>query len=167
MLWLILLVAVFLLLVVFPLVLDNHVAFDAEVIAMPASLICTVLSVLLIIVSVIVSFGVLSNNEMLQKLDDDIVVLQKRYDNQKLIVNDIVDKYPLEERMLKSFNPVILLALPEIKSDVVISEQLKLLLSIQDDIYQCELDKNKIRKGLRVCSNRWIVPTLVKPRLDD
>jgi hypothetical protein len=105
-------------------------------------------------------------NEENQRIDADIVVLQDRYNSQKVVIENAIAKYPLEQDVLKSFNPAILLSLPEIKSDTVISKQLELLLTIQDDIYTRQLRKNEVNMNLRVYSHRWFVPTLVKPRVD-
>ena len=47
-------------------------------------------------------------------------------------------------------DPKILLKLPEIKSDTFLIENLKIYLSIQDDIYNKKIERNGVEKWINI-----------------
>ena len=114
----------------------------------------------------IFTYNCLKANEEVQRLKEDISILEERFAEQKVFIMASIQKYPLEEDLLKNFNPNILLNLPEIKSDKVIMESMTLVLKIQDDIYQKKMDINKANKKLRIYSHRWFIPTIIKPKIN-
>jgi hypothetical protein len=125
-----------------------------------------ILLALFMVITVGLTCQTLELNEENQRIGVDVIVLQDRYEAQKVVIENAIVKFPLEQDVLKSFNPTILLSLPEIKSDTVISKQLELLLTIQDDIYTRRLRRNEVNMTLRVYAHRWFVPTLVKPKIE-
>jgi len=124
-----------------------------------------ILFTLIILIATLDStFTCISNNEEIQRLEDDIKVLDEKYDKQKSFIMSSLEKYPLEENLLKAFNPTILLKLPEIKSDIFLMKNIENVLAIQDHIYAKKISKNAVQKELRIYRNyRLYYPTLVKP----
>lgn len=95
----------------------------------------------------------------------DIAVLQERYMAQEATVLAQVKRYPLEEGLLRDLKPGVLLSLPQIKSDAVISDMLTKLLSIQDDLYNKRLELNKVRRDVLLYRKWFFIPTLYRPTL--
>jgi hypothetical protein len=128
-------------------------------------LVATVItSAIVFIVSLIVSGIVISHKADLARIDKDITVAQERSSEIEAVILSYVEKYPLEEKLLKSFNPVVLLSLPNIKSDEFLRNQINLAVQLRDMKYQLELEKNKIEKNLDFHSNRWFSPTFASPK---
>ena len=101
------------------------------------------------------------------KIQQDIKVLEERYGEQKEFVLASVAKYPLEEGLLKSFDPTILFTVPEIKSDKVVVESINTILSIQDVLYNKKMEANEVNKYLRIYRNYWIfIPTVIRPEIE-
>ena len=109
---------------------------------------------------------VIEYKTQLVRLDKDKVVLEERFDTQIKIIESYVNKYPLEENIYQdlSKNLAVLLAVPQIKSDVLITASLTKALEIQDDLYQVDLKKNDVERKLDFHSYRLWSGTLVDPK---
>ena len=115
------------------------------------------------IASACASGVVITYHTKLIEMERDIVVLEIRYSEQAELVRDLASQYPIEEKLLKSFDPSILLKLPEIKSDTFLIEQIKILSGYKDRILRRKLMANGYQQDLDWHKHRWISFTLVTP----
>lgn len=130
-------------------------------------LIVTLVVVLLTLaVSFFVTGTVISYKTELIRVSRDIIIAEERFEGIKKTILSYADKYPAEADLLKSFNPVVLLRLPEIKSDVFLVSQIQLAVEYQDSIYELKMDGNSYKESLDFHSYRWFSPTLVNPSYD-
>ena len=121
----------------------------------------------LIIITIIVT-GIQTSIVFAYKLDilkikKDIKVAQEQYETQSAIIKDIVKEYPMEENLLKNFNPEILLTLPEIKSNELIASQIKIALQYKNNIYEYKYRVNRIERDLDFHKNKFFSFSLISP----
>ena len=104
-------------------------------------------------------------DSILERNRKNIVVYEEKYENIKNLVVERVSSYPLEEKLIKSFNPTILLSLPEIKSDKIVISIIEQLISIQNDIYKIRINSNGIQmyKDI-VIRYKWYIPAFIYPK---
>jgi len=128
------------------------------------SLLVTVTGIILFITASFATIGNITINPSLERNEKNIVVYEEKYENIKNLVVERISSYPLEEKLIKSFNPKILLSLPEIKSDKIVISMIEQLISIQNDIYKIKIDSNEIqmRKDI-VIRYKWLIPAFVYP----
>lgn len=118
----------------------------------------------LFIATIVSSCDCVDYNETFTKLQDDLIILQKRYVNQKELIISYSAKYPIEKELFESLNPKILLSVPEIKSDNLLVANIDKLLKIEDAIYDKELEINGIKKNIRIFRKyRFFIPTIFAP----
>ena len=109
---------------------------------------------------------VIDYKTQLVKLDKDKVVLEERFDAQIKLIENYIEKYPLEENIYQdlSKNLTVLLTVPQIKSDTLIMGCLTKALEIQDDLYKVDFEKNEVERKLDFHSYRLWSGTLVDPK---
>jgi hypothetical protein len=115
----------------------------------------------------ITSCVILDYQTDLIRVDRDLIVVNERFTSIQKTIESYARKYPIEEPLLRSFNPEILLALPEIKSDSFLLSQINLAVNYQDEIFKLQLEKNKIKQALDWHKNRAVSPTLIYPGYKD
>ncbi len=105
--------------------------------------------------------SVLHYQTSLVMVDKDITFLEEKYERQVAAVREVIKTYPLEEALLKSFNPKILLKLPEIKSNGVLIAHLNVINYCLDNIYKHKLRKTGYQRKLDWYSHRWLTTSLI------
>lgn len=120
-----------------------------------------------LIVSLVVSGIVISEKEDVIRIERDITVAEERFEGISKTILYYVGKYPAEGEVLKSFNPSVLLELPEIKSDSFLTSQINLAVKYQDEIYNLKTTLNMTKKNLGFHSYRWFSPTLASPKYSE
>jgi len=106
----------------------------------------TLLIVFIIIFGIfatVVSYRNISLKTTLVRISRDIEVSTQRFEAISSTLVEYAKEYPLEEELLKNFNPIILLKLPEIKSDEIVIEQINLAIEYQDKIFELQLLENE------------------------
>lgn len=127
---------------------------------------CGLVFISFLIATIAQSYWCANLNEQLVEIEDNIKILQERYDNQKVFIIAYSSKYPIEKKLFESLNPKILLSLPEIKSDNLLVANIENILNIQDDIYNNKIKHNAVKKKLRVFKNyRWWYFTVISPKI--
>ena len=109
------------------------------------------------------TYNVMIAQSKLRVIPSDINILENRLSNQDEVIKLFLNKYPQEQEMYKKFGVVVLLKLPEIKSNEVILEALRTRLSIADTLYDKELEANKYKKTLEFYKYRWLTGSLISP----
>jgi len=118
------------------------------------------------IVTLVHTYMVHGYHTNLVRIREDIKVFEEKYEDQKTLIIQNVKEYPMEEGLMKNFDPAILLKLPEIKSNQLLMETINLTISIQDKIFEKKLEYNSLNQRLRFHSNRWLSATLMKPKME-
>ncbi len=121
----------------------------------------------IIIVGATATSIVIGQQKELIKARRDMVILVERYGAVETIIKAYASKYPMEEDLFKNINPLILLKLPEIKSDKFLMEQIKLAISYQTAVFNCRLWINDIKRRLEYHQERWFSPTFASPEYED
>lgn len=118
-----------------------------------------------LIVATIMTFVGQAEQEGLVMANDNLTVTRELYENVVAIINAKASEYPIEEELLKSFEPTILLSLPEIKSDQFLTSQIKIAVQYQAEVTRLKIEINSRRRWVRIQRKRWIVPIFIRPEL--
>ena len=95
-------------------------------------------------------------------------VSEEKYEAIKLIVKEHAEKIITEVDMLKSFEPRFLLSLPQIQSNEVIMEQIKIAMEYQNEVFKKEELINGRKQGLDWYAKAWLLaPRLVSPKYEE
>ena len=122
------------------------------------------MGLVIIIISFITTFKNITVDSCLEKNKKNIVIYEEKYENVKNLIIEKISSYPLEKGLIKSFNPKILLSLPEIKSDKIVISMIEQLISIQDDIYKIKVDSNEIQMYKDIAIKyKWYIPAFIYP----
>ena len=121
-----------------------------------------------LVVALVVAAGICTGNaigaqEDVQRLREDIALLAERYESQRAVVLDMMQKYPLEPEAYRQLEPALLLKLPEIQSDKLLVESVKLLVNLHGDVVNRKCLLNETRKRVRIYRKWLFVPTLYRP----
>lgn len=120
-----------------------------------------------LLISLLVTGFVINHQTELIQVNRDIAVAEERFKEIQKTILSYAEKYPIEKDLLKSFNPGILLALPEIKSDSFLVSQIKMAVDYQNSAYELKMKKNSIKQALDFHSHRWFSPTFASPKYSD
>lgn len=124
----------------------------------------SICSIIILIICVIATGSVLSYQASLIEVERNIVVAQEQFDAIKKTIETYSAKYPLEENLIRSFNPEILLSVPQIKSDSFLTSQISLAVECQNKIYELRMKGNGYKQALDFHKHRWFSPTLASPK---
>jgi hypothetical protein len=130
-----------------------------------------VIAIVTLIICLIITFATSGN---IAKYKTEITqhtrnkkVAEERFDAIKTTIASYSDKFPIEKDLLKSFQPSVLLMLPEIKSDKFLLEQINMAVSYQKTVYSKIECINSCKQGLEWFQTMcFILPRLITSNYD-
>lgn len=122
---------------------------------------------IIVLFSLITTGFVISYQTSLVECRRDLAIVEERYKEQAKVILTTMKMYPMEEELLKNFDPTILLKLPEIKSNELLTKQIGTLVKIKDKIYEIQLKATGYMQSLDFHQRRWFSLTLVNPTYDE
>jgi len=99
----------------------------------------------------------------------DGVVYQTRSEKQRAVVLAMLGRYPMEKNLgvYGEMAPRLLLKLPEIKSDALLTAAIEQLVEFKDKVYETELRRNELRAAAEFRARWFWVPTFRVPVLPE
>lgn len=125
---------------------------------------CSVSLIVCIIFFAFNTESAINKYEEYKIIDEKVAIYESLYNEKIEIVNEALNKYPMESEMYKKMNLSLLLKMPEIKSDILLKENIKIAIEAKNEIYKLRTKAIDIKKDLRIIRNYWfLVPSLYYP----
>jgi len=125
----------------------------------------TVVFFIVLVTTMFTTFGCLGAIHGIDECDRNIEIATKQYEQQMAVIKNAIKDYPLESELLKDLDPVILLKLPEIKSNEVLVATVKLATEYRNKIFEFEYRKSKYLKRVAIYQHWLIIPKFCRAKI--
>jgi len=120
--------------------------------------------IILICVGIGMSVTVIKCSHGIDECDRNVIIAQSQYETQIALLEDYIDKFPLETEMITKLEPALLLKLPEIKSNTLLLEICKQAVDIKNIEYEWKYSKSEYQKRLDVYQHWMFIPKFVSAK---